>query len=68
MRKHAEKLHANKGCKFAVVVFISTLWFSVSKIKICGTLFKRYLHESETLHTQTFYMKMNYFNIVFRMT
>ena len=68
MSKRAEKFHANKGCKFAIVVFISTLRCSVSKIKICGTLFKRYLHENETLQTPSFYMKMNCFGIVFRMT
>ena len=34
MRKHAETLHANKVCKLAIVVFISTLPFSKSKFVV----------------------------------
>ena len=41
--------------------------FAVFKIKICGTLFKRYLHENDALHTPPFYIKMNKLNIVFYM-
>ena len=41
--------------------------FPVFKIKICGTLFKRYLHENDALHTPPFYIKMNKLNIVFHM-
>ena len=41
---------------------------TASKIEICGTLSKCYLHENEALHTPTFYMKMNQFSIVFHMT
>ena len=40
---------------------------AVHKIEICGTLFKTYLHENEALHTPTFYMKMNHFDILFHM-
>ena len=46
-------LHVNKGYKL------------VLKIEICGTIFTSYLHENKALHTRTFYMKMNHFNIVF---
>ena len=42
--------------------------FAVFKIEICGTLFKRYLHENEALHTPNFYMKMNHFKLVFHMS
>ena len=41
---------------------------TIFKIEICGGLFKRYLHENDALHTLSFYMKMNHFNIVFHMT
>ena len=42
--------------------------FAVFKIEIKAAVFKRYLHENEVLHTPTFYMKMNQFNIVFPIT
>ena len=42
--------------------------FAVFKIEIKAAIFKRYLHENEVLHTPTFYMKMNHFDIVFHIT
>ena len=66
MRKHAETFHANKGYKLAIVFFYTN--FTVFKIEIKGTIFKRYLHENEVLHTPTFYIEMNHFDIVFHIT
>ena len=37
--------------------------FTVFKIEILGAIFKRDLHENKALHTRTFYMKMNHFDI-----
>ena len=42
--------------------------FAVFKREIQSAIFKRYLHETVTLHTPTFYIKMNYFDIVFHIT
>lgn len=42
--------------------------FAVFKIEICGTLYKPYLNEDESLHTPAFYKKMNHFIIAFHMT
>ena len=66
MCKHAETLHANKGYKLAIVFLYANL--AVLKAEMYGTFFKRYLHKNEALHTPTFYMKINHFNIVFHMT
>ena len=42
--------------------------FIIFKRKVCDTLFQRYLHEKGVLHTPTFHLKMNQFNIIFHMT
>ena len=36
--------------------------------KHSGTLFKHYFHENKVLHTLTFYIKINHFNIFFHTT
>ena len=59
LHKNAETFHVNKNYRLAIYVA-----FAVFKIEICGTLFKRYLHENETLRTSLFYT-MIYFNIIF---
>ena len=61
LHKNAEMFHVNKDCRLAICVA-----FAAFKIEICRTLFKRYLHENETLHTSPFYT-MIYFNITFHM-
>ena len=66
MREHAATFHANQDYQFAIGIFIPN--FAVFKTEICGSIFKRYLHEKEALYTPTFYMKMNHFNIFFHMT
>ena len=62
MCKHAETFHADTGYKLAIVNF------DVFKIEISDTLMKWYFHENEALLIPTFYMNMNNFNIVFRLT
>ena len=42
--------------------------FAVLKIEIKRVIFKCYLHENKVLHTPTFYMKTNHFDIVFHIT
>lgn len=64
MRKHAETLRAYKGCKLAIIFSTN---FTAFEIEACGTLFERYLHENEALHTPKFYIITNHFNIVFPM-
>ena len=66
MQKHAEMFYANKGYRLAIFFFNTN--FSVFKIEVCGTLFKRCLDENEALHTPISYMKMNLFKIVFHIT
>ena len=44
MCKHAETFQSDKGHKLAIVAN-----FVVFKKEICGTLFKRYLHQNEAL-------------------
>ena len=68
MRKHAETFHVNKSYKLTFVVCRFYANLAALKIEICGILFKRYWQEIEALNTPTFYMKMNYFNIVFYIT
>ena len=62
MRKHTETFHNRKDYKLAITVFYQlhrfenlNLWYT----------FQLYLNENEAMHTPTFYMKMNHFNIVF---
>ena len=66
MQKHVEMFYANKGYRLAIFFFNTN--FSVFKIEVCGTLFKRCLDENEALHTPISYMKMNLFKIVFHIT
>ena len=65
MRKHAEMFHAIKGYKWKMSFYSNV---NVFKIEICGTLCKHQLHKNKALHTPTFYVKKNHFNIVFYMT
>ena len=49
MHKHAERYHANTGYKLAIAVF---------KTEICGTLFKRYFHKNDAMHTPKLIIKI----------
>ena len=60
--KHAETFHANKGYKLEIGNF------AVFKTGFRGTFFKRYLNKYEAWDYPTFYVKMNYLNIIFYMT
>ena len=51
MRKHVETFDTNKSYKLALSIFTK---LAVFKKEICGTLFKPYKHENETLHTPSF--------------
>ena len=64
MRKLAEMVHASKGYKLAIFIFIP----GVLKVEICSTLSKLYRHENQALHTSILYMKMNHFNFIFHNT
>ena len=59
MRKHAEDLAA-------IWQFYTN--FAVFKIEIQCAIFKRYLHKTVALHTPSFYIKMNHFDIAFHIT
>ena len=65
MRKHAETFHANKGCHLATVFLYQFRRFQNRNL---GAILKRFFHENVVLQTPTFYMKMNYFDIVFYIT
>ena len=53
------KLKVDNCCFYTTIVF---------KIEICIIFLKRHLYENEFLHTRTFYIKMNHFDIVFHIT
>ena len=59
-------LLVSRGLQIGNSCFYTSL--IIFKIETYGTLCKRYLHGNKTLHTPTFYMKLNHFNIVFHMT